>query len=207
MAADTFADFPAQRHCGNRPSCDCRRPGRRCSALLCVVIADHTSGRIHEYRVAFDIKPFPESIETSILRPQRWIGVPPLEFGFEQLPVISPDPPFECGTCICVFIAYPVNGSFFVRSLQCDGTVSITGIRSVDPRDSRTLVSKNYCRTIDHSAFSRITTTKLCAGRGMARILRTQWTEWHVIGLGVYFLDTVVCSFQLASLVELEGGG
>jgi hypothetical protein len=85
---------------------DCSGSGRRCSALLCVVIADHTPDRIHEYRVAFDIGPFPESIETPILRPQRWIGVPPL--------------------------------------------------------------SKYYCRTIDHCAFSRNTTIKLYARRGMA---------------------------------------
>ena len=142
--------------------------GRRCSALLRVVIADHTADRIHEYRVAFDIEPFPESIETSILRPQRWIGVPPLELGFEQLPVISPDPPFECGACICVPIAYQVNGSFFVRSLQSDRSVSVTWIRSVDPCDSRFLVSKYYCRTIDHCAFSQITMTKLGARRRMA---------------------------------------
>ena len=94
---------------------DCSGSGRRCSALLCVVIADHTADRIHEYRVTFDIDPFSESIETSILRPQRWIGGPPLEFGFEQLPIISPDPPFECGACIRVLIAYPVNGSRIVR--------------------------------------------------------------------------------------------
>ena len=100
------ADFPALRHCGSRPFPDCSGSGRRCSALLCVVIADHTTDRIDEYRVAFDIEPFPESIKTSILRPQRWIGVPPLEFGFEQLPVISPDPPFERGACIYVLTAY-----------------------------------------------------------------------------------------------------
>ncbi|PLX55569.1 MAG: hypothetical protein C0629_11875 [Chromatiales bacterium] len=55
----------------------------RCSDWLCLVIVDYTANRIHEYRVAFDVKPFPESVEASILRPQRWIGVPPLEFGFE----------------------------------------------------------------------------------------------------------------------------
>jgi hypothetical protein len=80
------------------------------------------------------------------------------------------NPPLERGAGVCSLIAYQVNGSFFVRSRQSDRYISVAWIRLVDPYDSRFLVSKYYCRTIDHGAFSRITTTKLCA--------RTGWREF-----------------------------
>jgi len=132
-----------------------------------LVVLQRRRAGVHDDGVELQRAPLPELRERAIFGPQRGVGVPTAELGFEQFRVIANEPAFEL---VLVRDLDQLHGVLLVDFRQGEGVRGGRGIDGVDPVDERLAVPTDQGRAIEH-VYS-------CAGRRAVDHAARAWYSW-----------------------------